>query len=58
MCNDIIFKTEEYVFSYRVAGLLLHNGKVLLQRSTDDTSYAIPGDLRRFKVDRGGDEIE
>lgn len=43
MCNDIIFKTEEYVFSYRVAGLLLHNGKVLLQRSTDDTSYAIPG---------------
>lgn len=49
MCSDIIFKTEEYVFSYRVAGLLLHNGKVLLQRSADDTSYAIPGDLAKVQ---------
>lgn len=43
MCKDIIFKTDEYVFSYRVAGLLLHNGKVLLQRPQNDTAYAIPG---------------
>lgn len=43
MSKDIIFKTEEYVFSYRVAGLLIQNGKVLLQRPVDDTGYAIPG---------------
>jgi ADP-ribose pyrophosphatase YjhB (NUDIX family) len=43
MGKDIIFKTEEYVFSYRVAGLLVHNGKVLLQRPQGDTAYAIPG---------------
>ncbi|MBK1813211.1 NUDIX hydrolase [Clostridium sp. YIM B02505] len=43
MSRDIIFKTEEYVFSYRVAGLLIQNGKVLLQKPVDDTGYAIPG---------------
>jgi ADP-ribose pyrophosphatase YjhB (NUDIX family) len=43
MGKDIIFKTDEYVFSYRVAGLLIQNGKVLLQRPKDDTAYAIPG---------------
>lgn len=43
MSKDIIFKTEEYVFSYRVAGLLVHDGKILLQRPKDDTAYAIPG---------------
>lgn len=43
MSKDIIFKTDEYVFSYRVAGLLLYNGKVLLQKPLNDTAYAIPG---------------
>lgn len=43
MSKDILFKTDEYVFSYRVAGLLFHNGKVLLQRPQNDTAYAIPG---------------
>lgn len=43
MSNDILFKTNEYVFSYRVAGLLLHNGKVLLQKPQNDTVYAVPG---------------
>ena len=43
MGKDIIFKTDEYVFSYRVAGVLLHSGKVLLQKSKNDTGYAIPG---------------
>ncbi|KUO71005.1 MAG: DNA mismatch repair protein MutT [Clostridia bacterium BRH_c25] len=43
MGKDIIFKIDEYVFSYRVAGLLVHNGRVLLQRPKDDTAYAIPG---------------
>ena len=41
--RDIIFKTEEYVFSYRVAGILIYNDKILLQKIDDDTAYAIPG---------------
>jgi hypothetical protein len=30
MSRDIIFKTYDYVFSYRVAGLLQLNGRVLV----------------------------
>ena len=41
--TDILFKTEEYVFSYRVAGICLHDGKVLLQKAADDNGFAFPG---------------
>lgn len=41
--TDILFKTEDYVFSYRVAGILIREGKILLQRPIDDTGYAFPG---------------
>ncbi len=41
--RDIIFKTDEYVFSYRVAGLLIYNNRILLQRPINDNSYALPG---------------
>lgn len=40
---DILFKTDEYVFSYRVAGICVANGKVLLQKPTNDTAFAFPG---------------
>jgi len=40
---DILFKTEDNIFSYRVAGILIHEGKVLLQNTTDDEGYAFPG---------------
>ena len=41
---DILFKTEEWVFSYRVAGICVQNGKVLLQTTTgEDRSFAFPG---------------
>ena len=41
---DILFKTEDYVFSYRVAGICVRNGKVLLQTTTgEDRSFAFPG---------------
>lgn len=40
---DILFKTDEYVFSYRVAGICIQNGKVLLQKPTNDTAFAFPG---------------
>ena len=31
------------MFSYRVAGICIQNGKVLLQKPTNDTGYAFPG---------------
>ena len=40
---DFIFKTEEFVFSYRVAGICIQNGKVLLQKPSNDTGFAFPG---------------
>ena len=41
---DILFKTDDWVFSYRVAGICVQNGKVLLQTTTgEDRSFAFPG---------------
>ncbi len=40
---DILFKTPENVFSYRVGGVLEHGGKVLFQRIPGEEGYAIPG---------------
>ena len=40
---DILFKTEEWVFSYRVAGICVRNGNVLLQKPVNDAAYAFPG---------------
>lgn len=41
--QDILFKNEDGVFSYRVGGILIHDGKVLLQQCDGDESYAVPG---------------
>ncbi|MDF2685319.1 MAG: ADP-ribose pyrophosphatase [Clostridia bacterium] len=41
--SDILFKTDEYVFSYRVAGILIREGKLLLQKPTNDDGFAFPG---------------
>ena len=40
---DILFQTEDWVFSYRVAGICVRDGKVLLQKPLNDTGYAFPG---------------
>lgn len=41
---DILFRMEEGVFSYRVAGICVQDGKVLLQTTTgEDRSFAFPG---------------
>ena len=65
--SDILFKTLDYIFSYRVAGICAQNGKVLLQKPSDDTSYAFPGGhvsfgetneqtlIREFKEEIGAD---
>lgn len=41
--EDILFKTDDYIFSYRVGGVLIHNGKVLLQNAEGDDGYAFIG---------------
>ncbi len=43
MSQDILFKTENFIFSYRVAGILKRNGKILLQKPKNDNGYSIPG---------------
>jgi len=40
---DILLTTKEGIFSYRVAGILIRDGKVLLQRPINDPAYAFPG---------------
>lgn len=41
--KDIIFKTDAFVFSYRIGGILIHDGKILLQKVPNDDGYALPG---------------
>lgn len=41
--SDILFKTENYIFSYRVAGICIRDRMVLLQKPTNDTGFAFPG---------------
>lgn len=38
--SDILFKGDDYVFSYRVAGICIHDGRVLLQKPTNDDGFA------------------
>ncbi|MEG1559837.1 MAG: hypothetical protein RRY79_01780 [Clostridia bacterium] len=38
--SDILFKTEDYIFNYRLAGICIQYGKVLLQKPTNDNGYA------------------
>ena len=64
---DILFKTDDYVFSYRVGGLLIHNGKVLMQKLVGEDGYAFIGGhvafgettaetiVREFKEEIGAD---
>lgn len=46
--TDILFRTDSYVFSYRVAGVCIQNGKVLLQKPADDDGFAFPGGHAAF----------
>ena len=42
--DDLLFKDETGVFSYRVAGICVRDGNVLLQTTTgQDRSFAFPG---------------
>lgn len=43
MPMDWIFSGDGWTCGMRVAGVLLRNGKILLQREADGSEYAIPG---------------
>lgn len=43
MNTDILFKTDDHIFSYRVSGICIHNEKVLLHKAKGDEGYAFPG---------------
>lgn len=67
--SDILFETGKAVFSYRVAGICIQNGSVLLQRAAEagGYAYAFPGGhvafgetnaqtlIREFKEEMGAD---
>lgn len=40
---DISFKTEQGHFNYRVAGLIIHNGHILIMKDEASPYYYIPG---------------
>ncbi len=41
--NDIILKADDCVCAFRSVGVLVRNGRVLLQREKDGNEYAFPG---------------
>ena len=42
MERDILYKEQDFVFSYRVGGILIHHGKILLQKPLNE-EYSIVG---------------
>ncbi len=42
------FKQDVFDFSYRAAGILIHNSKVLLQKPNNTNEYAFPGGVVIF----------
>ena len=41
--RDISYITDDYIFSYRVASILVRENKVLLQKPNNSNDYAFPG---------------
>lgn len=41
--SDILFEENDYMFSYRVAGICVQNGKVLIHKPANEDSFAFPG---------------
>ena len=40
---DILFKADDYIFDVRTVGVLVKDGKILVQRERDGNEYALPG---------------
>ena len=43
MNKDWLFKTDEYICDLRAVGVLVRDGKLLVQRDRDGSEYALPG---------------
>ena len=50
MKNDILFFNEDYTFSYRIAGVLIRDGKILLQKPKNDDYALIGGHVGAFEA--------
>ena len=49
MNRDILFREDGFVFSLRTAGILIHDGKILLQRPKNDDYAYIGGHVTAFE---------
>ena len=47
---DILFKQDDFVFSYRVGGVLIRDGKILLQRPKGDDYSIIGGHIAAMET--------
>lgn len=50
MQNDILYFNDDYIFSYRIAGVLVRDGKILLQKPKDDDYSLIGGHVSAFEA--------
>lgn len=50
MGADLLFKQEDFIFSYRVAGIVVRDGKMLLQRPKNDSYAYIGGHVCAFET--------
>ena len=50
MKKDILFKTDDFVFSFRVGGILIHDNKILLQKPKNDNFAIIGGHISSMET--------
>ncbi|MBQ8359124.1 MAG: NUDIX domain-containing protein [Oscillospiraceae bacterium] len=48
--SDVLFKMSDSIFSYRVGGILIKNGNVLLQKPRNDEYSIIGGHVKMFET--------
>lgn len=48
--KDILYFNDDYVFSYRIAGVLIRDGKILLQKPKNDDYALIGGHVGAFEA--------
>ena len=50
MPKDILYFNDDCIFSYRIAGVLIRDGKILLQKPKDDDYALIGGHVAAFET--------
>lgn len=50
MSRDILYKEQDLVFSYRVGGILIHDGNILLQKPAGEDYSIIGGHVARMET--------